>query len=110
MVAGGNTQRGHVTKEESSSHTVSTKAVLLTLIVNYTIAWLSDEYKSVFTNGSGMMKVARGKVHKYLGMMLDFATSKIIKVTMLEYVDEIIGSWDKACCELNNGYKAVSGC
>ncbi len=34
MVAGGNTQRGHVTKEESSSPTVSTEAVLLTSIVN----------------------------------------------------------------------------
>jgi hypothetical protein len=33
MVAGGNTQRGHVTKEESSFPTVSTKAVLLTSIV-----------------------------------------------------------------------------
>jgi hypothetical protein len=28
---------------------------------------------------------------------------------MLEYVDEIIGSWDKACSELDDGYKAVSG-
>ncbi len=43
-------------------------------------------------------------------MTLDFATSKIVKVTMLEYVDEIIGSWDKACSELNDRYKAVSGC
>jgi hypothetical protein len=34
MVAGRNMQRGHVTKEESSSLTVSTKAVLLTLIVD----------------------------------------------------------------------------
>jgi hypothetical protein len=34
MVAGGNMQRGHVTKEESSSPTVPTKAVLLTLIVD----------------------------------------------------------------------------
>jgi hypothetical protein len=34
MVAGGNTQRGHVTKEESSSPTVSAEAVLLTSIVN----------------------------------------------------------------------------
>jgi hypothetical protein len=34
MVAGGNTQRGHVTKEELSSPTVSTKAVLLTSIVD----------------------------------------------------------------------------
>jgi hypothetical protein len=78
-------------------------------VINYTIAWLRDEHESVFTNGSGMMKVARGKVHKYLGMTLDFATSKIVKVTMLKYVDEIVGSWDKACSELNDGYKAISG-
>jgi hypothetical protein len=63
----------------------------------------------VWDSGSGMMKVARGKVYKYLGMMLDFAPSKIVKVTMLEYVDEIIGSWDKACSELDDEYKAVSG-
>jgi hypothetical protein len=61
------------------------------------------------TDGSGMMKVARGKVHKYLSMTLDFTTLKIVKVTMLEYLDEIIGSWDKACSELDDGYKAVSG-
>ncbi len=34
MVAGGNTQHGHVTKEVSSSPSVSTKAVLLTSIVD----------------------------------------------------------------------------
>ena len=34
MVTGGNTQRGYVTKEESSSSTVSTKEVLLTSIVD----------------------------------------------------------------------------
>jgi hypothetical protein len=78
--------------------------------VDYTIAWLRNEYESVFTDGSGMMKKAQGKVHKYLGMTLDFATSKIVKVAMLKYVDEIIGSWDKACSELNDGNKAVSGC
>ncbi len=78
-------------------------------VVNYTIAWLCDEYKSIFTGGSGMMKVARGKVHKYLGMTLDLATSKTVKVTMLKYIDEIIGSWDKLCSELNDGYKAISG-
>jgi hypothetical protein len=43
-------------------------------------------------------------------MTFDFATSKFVKVTMLEYVDEIVGSWDKACSELDDGYKAVSGC
>jgi hypothetical protein len=43
-------------------------------------------------------------------MMLDFATSKIVKVTMLEYVDEVVGSCDKACSELDDGYNIVSGC
>ncbi len=64
----------------------------------------------VWNSGSSMMKLAQDKVHKYLGMMLDFATSKIVKVTMLEYVDEIIGSWDIAWSELDDGYKVVSGC
>jgi hypothetical protein len=79
-------------------------------VADYTIAWLREEYKSEFTDGSGKMKVAQGKVHKYLGAMLDFATSNIVKVTVLEYVDEIVGSWDKACSELNDGYNIVSGC
>jgi hypothetical protein len=34
VVAGGNLQRGHVSKEESSSPTVSTKSVLLTSIID----------------------------------------------------------------------------
>ena len=34
MVAGGNTQRDYLTKEESSSPTVSTEAVLLTSIID----------------------------------------------------------------------------
>jgi hypothetical protein len=63
----------------------------------------------VWNSGSGMMKAAQGKVHKYLGMTLDFATSKIVKVTMLKNIDEIIGSWDKACSDLDDRYKAVSG-
>ena len=42
-------------------------------------------------------------------MTCDFSTPKIVKVTMLEYVDEIVESWDKACSELDDGYKIVSG-
>lgn len=72
-----------------------------------TIAWLQKEYKSVFEDGTGKMKVARGKVHKYLGMTLDFRTPKLVKVTMLEYVDDIIQSWDKACSEFEDGYQMV---
>ena len=74
-----------------------------TKVVDYTIAWLREEYESVFTDGSSKMKVARGKVHTYLGLKFDFSTPKIVKITMLEYVHEIVESWDK------DGYEVVSG-
>jgi hypothetical protein len=34
------------------------------------------------------MKVAQGKVHKYLGMTLDFAIPKIVKVSMIKHVEK----------------------
>ena len=51
-------------------------------VVDYTGAWLGEECESIFTDGTGKMKVARGKVHTYLGMTLDFTTPKLVKVTM----------------------------
>jgi hypothetical protein len=42
-------------------------------VIDETIGWLKEEYKSIFEDGSGAMKVHRGKVHKYLGMTLDFS-------------------------------------
>ena len=78
-------------------------------VVDYTIDWLRKEYESIFTDGSGKMKVACGKVHTYVGMTLDFTESKIVKVTMFAYIDEIVQAWDKACSELEDGYVVVSG-
>jgi hypothetical protein len=79
-------------------------------VVDYTLEWLRGEYESLFTDGTGKMKVVRGKAHTYLGMTLDFTTPKIVKITMLEYIDEIVESWDKACSDFKDGYKVVSGC
>jgi hypothetical protein len=56
------------------------------------------------------MKVARGKVHKYLGMTLDFTVKYVVKVTMIEYVNEIIASWDKACLDFDDGFKIMNNC
>ena len=42
-------------------------------VINNTIEWLRKDYESIFEDGSGAMKVHRGKVHKYLGMTLDFS-------------------------------------
>ena len=44
-----------------------------TKVVDATIKWLRAEYESILEDGSGVMKVHRGKVHKYLGMSLDFS-------------------------------------
>ena len=57
---------------------------------------LRDEYESIFEDGSGKMTVSRGKVHKYLGMTLDFSVRGQVKITMLEYVEEILTAFAKA--------------
>jgi hypothetical protein len=36
------------------------------------------------------MKVHRGKTHKYLGMSLDFNHPNQCRVTVIDYVDEIV--------------------
>ncbi len=79
-----------------------------TAVLDNIIAWLHQEYENVFTDGSGKMKVARGKVHKYLGMMLDFTIKYVLKVTMIEYVNEIIASWDKACLDFDDGFEILN--
>ena len=73
-----------------------------------TISWLSRDYESIFTDGSGEMKVARGKVHKYLGMKLDFTNAGVVTVTMIDYVDDVIKSWDEAVTKFNDGFERVA--
>jgi hypothetical protein len=58
--------------------------------VDNTIQWLRTENESIFEDGSGKMKVSRGKIHEYLGMTLDFSSPGVIWVTMIKYIDEII--------------------
>ena len=41
-------------------------------VLEKTVEWLWSEYESIFEDGSGTMKVKFGKLHKYLGMTLDF--------------------------------------
>jgi hypothetical protein len=42
-------------------------------VIDDTITWLRVECKSISEDGLGQMKVHRGKIHKYLGMSLDFS-------------------------------------
>ena len=57
---------------------------------------LRQEYESIFEDGSGKMKVSRGQVHKYLGMTLDFRTKGQCKVSMFDYVEEVLKAFEKA--------------
>jgi hypothetical protein len=63
---------------------------------NNIIDWLHQEYKSIFEDGSGKMTVSRGRVHKYLGMTLDYTVCRQVNISMFDYVDEIINAFDKA--------------
>ncbi len=42
-------------------------------VIDDTIDWLRAEYERIFEDGSRAMKVHHRKVHKYLGMLLDFS-------------------------------------
>jgi hypothetical protein len=60
------------------------------------IDWLWQEYESIFEDGSGQMMVSRGRVHKYLGMTLDYTVRCQVNISMFNYVNEIINAFDKA--------------
>ena len=66
-----------------------------TKVVDSTIKWLQRDYKSIFEDGSSEMKVCRGKVHKYLGMTLDFTTKRQVKISMVDHVRDVVNAWDK---------------
>jgi hypothetical protein len=42
------------------------------------------------------MTVSRGKLHKYLGMTLYYTVCGQVKITMFDYIDEILNTFDKA--------------
>ena len=72
-----------------------------------TIKWLLCDYKSIFTDGSGKMKVAQGNVHTYLGMRLDFTTNGVVRVSMIGYIYDVIKEWKGVTSKLDNGFKQV---
>jgi len=65
-------------------------------VIDKTIERLRNDYESIFEDGSGKMQIHRGKVHKYLGMTLDFSSKNQVSISMTDYVKEIVEAWDKA--------------
>jgi hypothetical protein len=66
-----------------------------TKVMDSMIEYLRQEYEIIFEDGSGAMTVSRGKIHKYLGMTLDYTVRGQVKITMFDYVDEILTAFDK---------------
>ena len=60
------------------------------------IDYLRKDYESTFEDSSGKMTVKRGKVHEYLGMTIDYSEPGQAKITILNYVDEILTDFAKA--------------
>ncbi len=76
-------------------------------VIDDMIALLRVKYESIFEDGSGQMKVHRGKTHKYLGMSLDFSHKGGCRVTMHDYIDGILKAYDLAIKDNNNGYQII---
>ena len=53
-------------------------------------AWLKKTYERLFKDGSGAMKLNRGMIHEYLGMTLDYSTRGEVKITMYNYIRDIV--------------------
>ena len=79
-------------------------------VIDETISWLKDVYESIFEDGSGAMKVHQGKVHKYLGMTLDFSKQGQCILTMLQYLDGVVQAYDLVKSKYDDGFLPVTKC
>jgi hypothetical protein len=65
-------------------------------VVDTMIEYLREDYESILEDGTGAMTVSRGKIHKYLGMTLDYTVRGQVKITMFHCINEILTAFDKA--------------
>ena len=56
-------------------------------IFNIMGKWINKTYESLFENGLDKMNISRGKIHEYLGMILDFSEPEEVKITMIPYIE-----------------------
>lgn len=61
------------------------------IIVNKMINWLRSKYDGLSGKVyAGKMWVSRGLVHDFLGMTFDYSQSGYVKVTMFDYIAQIL--------------------
>ena len=60
------------------------------------IKWLRQEHESIIKDGLGKMTVIRGKVHKYLYMTLDYTVRGQVQITMIDFLDGVLITFEKA--------------
>jgi hypothetical protein len=49
-------------------------------VIDTMIEYLREDYESIFEDGTGAMTVSRGKIHKYLGITLDYTVCGQVKI------------------------------
>jgi hypothetical protein len=67
-----------------------------TKVMDRMIEYFRQDYEIILEDGYGSMTMSRSKIHKYLGMTLDYTVRGQVKITMFYYVNEIITAFDKA--------------
>ena len=57
--------------------------------------WLNNTYERLFKDDSGAMKLNRGMIHEYLRMTLDYSFLGEVKITMYDYISDIIADFKR---------------
>ena len=64
-------------------------------VVTRMSVWMQKTYELLFDDGSGSMKLKRGKIHEYLGMQLDFSVAGQVKIILFDYIQETLEDFYK---------------
>jgi hypothetical protein len=64
-------------------------------VMDRMIECLRKEHESTFEDGSGAVEVSRGKIHKHLGMTLDYDVRGQVSVTMFDHLDDTLTVFEK---------------
>ena len=64
-------------------------------VVTQMYVCLQKTYERLFDDSLGAIKLKRGKIHECLSMQLDFIVAVQVKITMLDYIQEMLEDFHK---------------